>query len=294
MTDQRIQDFLKQLQLEKNYSPHTCSAYSKDLAKFTNFYTGSWAGLRSHHVRAYVAKLHGSGLAPKSIQRHLSSLRSFLDYLISKNALSANPAASVKGPKKGKQLPKTLDTDRAAQLFTTTPKTDLQIRDRAILELFYGSGVRLAELVALNIQDLDLAEGFATVVGKGNKARQVPMGSQCQKALKQWLDLRAEINPKDPVFTARSKKSVNKRISARNVQERLKLVGRELLHSDELHPHMLRHSFASHLLESSGDLRAIQEMLGHKDISTTQIYTHLDFQHLAKVYDKAHPRALDD
>jgi integrase/recombinase XerC len=184
-------------------------------------------------------------------------------------------------------LPTLLDTDQTAQLLNFTPTEQLGRRDIAMLELFYGSGLRLAELVALNVRDLDLDDGFVRVTGKGRKVRQVPLGSFCIRALRDYLRQRPTATPTTPVFTARGAA----RISRRTVQQRLKLLSQRQLGNNALHPHMLRHSFASHLLESSGDLRAVQELLGHADISTTQVYTHLDFQHLAKVYDASHPRA---
>ena len=198
-----------------------------------------------------------------------------------------NPAAGVSAPKQRKKLPKTLDIDNAAKLFDSNPKSALEVRDRAMIELFYGSGVRLAELVDLDIRHLDLVNGLATVTGKGSKTRVVPLGSHAVEAVRRWIETRRGVRPTDPLFTGRG----DRRISPRTVQARLKKLSMHNLGTDVLHPHLLRHSFASHLLESSGDVRAVQELLGHADISTTQIYTHLDFQHLAKVYDAAHPRA---
>ena len=201
--------------------------------------------------------------------------------------MANNPATGVRAPRIAKKLPRALDTDQAAQLLVGSVTTPIEKRDRALLELFYGSGIRLAELVGLDIQDLDLANGNARVLGKGRKTRIVPLGSHTVTALQAWLSTRSDQQPEDPVFVGRG----NQRISPRTVQLRVKRAGMKALGVDSIHPHLLRHSFASHLLESSGDLRAVQELLGHSDISTTQIYTHLDFQHLAKVYDIAHPRA---
>ena len=199
----------------------------------------------------------------------------------------ANPAANARAPKSRNKLPRTLDADRTAKLFDFEASTARDKRDLAMLELFYGSGVRLAELVGIDLKDLDLQGGFVTVTGKGNKVRQIPLGTPCIAAIESWLAARGPADAGAPLFTGRG----GRRIGRRTVQQRLKRLGGAQLGSNTVHPHMLRHSFASHLLESSGDLRAVQELLGHADISTTQIYTHLDFQHLAKVYDAAHPRA---
>lgn len=213
-------------------------------------------------------------------------MRRLFEDLRRQSLIQANPATGVQPPKAERRLPKALDSDQAAQLFTRQPQTALELRDRAMMELLYGSGLRLAELVSLNIGDLDLSARQLRVVGKGRKERQLPIGRHCADALKAWLAVHANPLPEAPLFLARGQ-----RISPRTVQVRLRKAGQQQLHSEALHPHMLRHSFASHLLESSGDLRAVQELLGHADIATTQIYTHLDFQHLADVYDRAHPRA---
>jgi integrase/recombinase XerC len=279
--------FLEFLRSEKQYSKHTLSAYQRDLGKFLDLVQTPLTQIRAHHIDAYVAKLHGRGLAPRSLQRNLSSVRSFFNYLVKNRVLTANPAAASRAPKRPNKLPKVLDTDRAAQLFRFTARTPLEKRDQAMAELLYGSGLRLSELVNVDLNDLDLQEGFIRVVGKGNKARQVPLGSHCVVAMSNWLQCRDCPEGTVAVFTTRN----GRRIAPRTVQTRLKRLGASQLGSNELHPHMLRHSFASHLLESSSDLRAVQELLGHSDIATTQIYTHLDFQHLAKVYDAAHPRA---
>ena len=283
-----LADFLTYLRVERRASRHTIDAYSGDLNDFFAI-NGELDVLafRAHHVRDYIARLHQHGLAPRSISRKLSSLRSFFGFLVKRRRLPANPATGVRPPKQKKTLPNALDADQAAQLASTRPKTPIDKRDRAMLELLYSSGLRLAELVDLDINDVDLAAGMATVTGKGNKTRIVPVGSHALEALKVWLATRPTATGMDPLFTGRGEG----RISRRTVQARVKRLGIQTLDSDAVHPHMLRHSFASHLLESSGDLRAVQELLGHADISTTQIYTHLDFQHLAKVYDAAHPRS---
>ena len=300
--------FLDHLKFEKRYSPNTLAAYGRDLARFAQTVSEPLSAIRSHHISTYVARLHSAGLAPKSIARNLSSVRSFFRYLEAQRLLKSNPAASTRAPKARRRLPATLDTDQAARLFSFEARTPIEKRDRAILELFYGSGLRLTELVGIDIGDLDLDSGFVRVVGKGNKTRQVPLGRHSVQAIRTWLECRSLPRRSEPLFTggrgtpdgtaesgregaAQGGATEAKRISPRTVQSRLKRIAIAQLGSNALHPHMLRHSFASHLLESSGDLRAVQELLGHSDISTTQIYTHLDFQHLARVYDAAHPRA---
>ena len=282
------QAFLDHLRVERRASPHTVAAYRRDLTRFQAAVGDMAAGdIQPHHVRAFASRLHASGLSAASIARHLSSTRGLFAFLIRRRELAANPASGVRAPKGGKRLPKALDADQAAQLFTGAAKSDLELRDRAMLELLYGSGLRLAELVAINVRDLDLGGGFVTVTGKGDKTRVVPVGKAARAALRAWLGTRPGVGGDEALFTARG----TRRISPRNVQLRLKRLAAATTGNDGAHPHMLRHSFASHVLESSGDLRAVQELLGHANLSTTQIYTHLDFQHLAKVYDAAHPRA---
>ena len=267
---------------------HTIKAYKSDLKAFiTTLEIDNWVNCTPNEIRQFIGILHVAGRSPRTINRVLSSLRNFYAFLVRRGIANENPTAGIRAPKIKIPLPKLLDTDQAARLFENKAGTRIEIRDRAIIELLYSSGVRLAELVSLDIKDLDLANGFATVTGKGNKTRIVPLGSHAIIAIRKWLDTRTKIDPMNPLFTGRG----DNRISKRTVQYRLKHLSVSSLGSDILHPHMLRHSFASHLLESSGDLRAVQELLGHTDISTTQIYTHLDFQHLAKVYDAAHPRA---
>ena len=285
-----IDAFLDHLRYEKDYSAHTLAAYRRDLLRFAERIDAPPERVTTHDINGFVARLHGQGLAPRSIQRALSSVRSFFSYLEGRRITTRNPAAAARAPRERNRLPHTLDADQAARLFEFEAHTPRQKRDKAIAELFYGSGLRLSELVGISIADLDLDEGFVTVLGKGRKTRQVPLGRHCVAAIRAWLPAhpgrggRAALTP---LFTGRGEK----RISPRTVQNRLKALAAQQLGSTDLHPHMLRHSFASHLLESSGDLRAVQELLGHSDLGTTQIYTHLDFQHLAKVYDAAHPRA---
>jgi integrase/recombinase XerC len=283
--------YLDFLTNERRCSPHTIKAYKRDLEAFrTTLGIDDWLNCTPHEIRQFIGVLHTAGRSPRTIGRALSSLRNFYAFLVRRGIANENPTAGIRAPKMKIPLPKALDTDQAAKLFENETATRIEIRDRAIIELLYSSGVRLAELVSLDIKDLDLANGFATVTGKGNKTRIVPLGSHAIIAVRKWLETKTPTNPMQPLFTGRGEN----RISKRTVQSRLKHLSASSLGSDILHPHMLRHSFASHLLESSGDLRAVQELLGHADISTTQIYTHLDFQHLAKVYDAAHPRAKAD
>ena len=286
-TEPLIDDYLDHLIYEKNYSRHTTDAYRRDLAAFATACGTPWRLVRPHHVTAYVGQQHSRGRAARTINRQLSSLRGFFEYLRTRRVLGDNPAAGVTPPKRKARLPATLDTDQAASLFSQTPASPRDKRDRAMLELLYGSGLRLAELVSANVADVDFPQMTITVTGKGNKTRVLPIGGPCAEALQAWLQTRPDATRDAPLFTGRG----DSRISPRTVQHRLRAAGIQSLGSSELHPHMLRHSFASHLLESSGNLRAVQELLGHSDISTTQIYTHLDFQHLARVYDSAHPRA---
>ena len=269
-------------------SAHTLDAYRRDLGALA-----AWAGaqgvdlaaMSTDRLRAFVAAEHRRGLSPKSLQRRLSACRSFYRWLLRHGRIEASPAASVKAPKSGRKLPQVLDPDEAARLVEVPTDAPLGLRDRALLELFYSSGLRLSELCALRWRDLDLANGLVTVLGKGSKQRQVPVGSHARKALAEWRDDQ-RATPEAPVFPGR-----NGPITPRAVQYRLRQLAQRQGLFKRVHPHLLRHSFASHVLESSGDLRAVQELLGHADIATTQIYTHLDYQHLAKVYDAAHPRA---
>ena len=280
--------FVTHLRVERRASDHTVAAYRRDLERFVADVGAVAPGdVRNHHIRAFAGRLHARGLSPRSIARHLSSVRSLFAFLVGRREIRANPASGVRAPKAGRKLPKALDADQAKQLFTGAVESERDLRDRAMAELFYGSGLRLSELVAINVRDLDLAGGFVTVTGKGGKTRIAPVGTAAQDALRGWLATRPGIRGEEALFTGRG----NRRISARSVQLRLKRLAIVTSGNGGIHPHMLRHSFASHLLESSGDLRAVQELLGHANLSTTQIYTHLDFQHLAKVYDAAHPRA---
>jgi integrase/recombinase XerC len=288
-----LQRFLDYLTVERRYSAHTVAAYRRDLERFIADVDLPLTEVRRHHVAEHTARLHGRGLKPRSIQRALSSIRSLYRYLKRAGPISEDPTVGVRGPKHPRRLPGALDPDQTAQLFTAEADTPREQRDLAMVELLYGSGLRLAELTGANVADVDLDAGFISVRGKGGKDRRVPLGRLCVAALRRWLDARRDLLPGSPGYAAAPlfTGQPGRRISPRTVQQRLKRLALRQLGSDELHPHMLRHSFASHLLESSSDLRAVQELLGHADISTTQIYTHLDFQHLARVYDGAHPRS---
>ena len=285
--DKHLRGFLDYLTFEKRYSAHTLRAYQRDIEQFVAANGTAWGKIDRSQVASMVVKLRSRGASPRTCQRLLSSLRSFFRYLEKQGIVNANPAASVQSPKRGNRLPNTLDADLTAKLFDAKPSNALEKRDLAMIELLYGSGIRLSELVRIDIHNLNLANGMVRVTGKGEKTRIVPLGTQSIAAIESYLATRSEVEPSAALFVTRN----GKRVSPRTVQQRLKRWGQARLGSNVLHPHLLRHSFASHVLESSGDLRAVQEMLGHADIATTQIYTHLDFQHLAKVYDAAHPRA---
>lgn len=284
--------YFRHLRTERQMSPHTLDGYRRDLIKVTGYCQkqrlNEWAELKSSHVRQLIAEQHRQGQSSRSLARLLSSLRGLYRYLNQAGRCAHDPAAGISAPKGDKRLPRLLDTDRAMQLLDGGVEDDfIGHRDQAMLELFYSSGLRLAELVGLDLDQLDLPAGLVQVRGKGNKERVLPIGRKAREALEAWLPLRALSNPADgAVFVSQQ----GRRLGPRAVQLRVRQAGvREL--GQHLHPHMLRHSFASHILESSQDLRSVQELLGHADIGTTQIYTHLDFQHLAKVYDQAHPRA---
>ncbi len=286
----RIDLFLGRLQ---HLSEHTRKSCQRDLRVLLEFVNAQevhqWNELDGRQIRSFVAWRHRQGIGGRSLQRNLSATRAFYRYLIGEGVAQHNPAEGVQAPKSPKILPKLLDVDQASQLLEIDDKDPLAIRDKAILELMYSSGLRLSELVMLNIDSLDLADAVVTVVGKGKKTRVVPIGKQARKAIEQWFKCRDKM-ANDEEFAVFVSQRGN-RISRRSVQQRLKLWAMKQGITNRVNPHMLRHSFASHLLESSGDLRAVQELLGHADISTTQVYTHLDFQHLANVYDDAHPRA---
>ena len=288
-----IDAFLHHLQTERRLSANTCKHYQRDLAELLNWCDSAgikhWKNLGTHQVRQYAAQCHRRGLGGRSIQRRLSALRSFYNYLLREQAVSLNPGLDVRAPKSERHLPDTLSVDDMTRLLNVNTQDTLALRDLAILELMYSSGLRLAELVALDSKDVDFSERMMRVTGKGSKTRVVPVGDKAITALRSWLKLRPQqlAVGESALFTGR----YGTRLGARAIQKRIREWARKQGIPGNLHPHTLRHSFASHLLESSGDLRAVQELLGHADISTTQIYTHLNFQHLAEVYDKAHPRA---
>ncbi len=293
-SQQQITVFLEHLAIHRRSSPATCAAYTHDLGQFRTFCESAglevWSEVTPGQIREYLVHRHEAGLANRSLQRELSALRSFFTFLVRQGYLAGNPAEAVKAPKAARTLPKPLDTDQMTGLLEVEPDDSLEVRDLAIWELFYSSGLRLAELVALDQQDLDLQDGSVLVRhGKGNKARSVPVGRHARTALQNWLAIRGQYAHanESALFVSR----LGKRIASRTVHARLERWQLKLGVVDHVHAHRLRHSFASHLLESSGDLRAVQELLGHSNLSTTQIYTHLDYQHLAEVYDKAHPRA---
>ena len=284
--------FLDYLRYERRLSPRTIDGYQRDLLAFLDWLNGNDidpARVDSQHIRRYAANRHQQGLAPKSLQRHLSTLRAWYRFLLREGKVHVNPADGVRAPKVKRRLPHTLDTDQVSRLLDLPGDAPLDLRDRAIMELFYSSGLRLAELVGLDVADVRSDDGLLTVTGKGRKTRRLPVGRYAHTAIEAWLAVRPQlVAPNESaLFVSRR----GNRLSARTVEQRLRQRAIEQGMPQHLHPHMLRHSFASHLLESSGDLRAVQELLGHADIGTTQIYTHLDFQHLATVYDASHPRA---
>ena len=278
------------LTVERGLSPLTLTNYARDIAALEKLCGETdLQQLTNTQIRRFIATLHSQGLGGKSIARMLSSWRGLFAYLVQRHGFAANPILGLRAPKSPKTLPQALSIEQASKLVEITDSEPLSLRDHAILELFYSSGLRLSELVNLNCDALDFVEGTVTVTGKGNKTRIVPLGKQAISAIKAWLPQREILNKNNEKSLFISK--LGKRIGARNVQLRLKEWSiKQGIHSS-VHPHMLRHSFASHVLQSSGDLRAVQEMLGHANISTTQVYTHLDYQHLTKVYDAAHPRA---
>ncbi|CAG9934370.1 tyrosine recombinase XerC [Candidatus Nitrotoga arctica] len=283
--------FLDHLRNERRYSPLTAENYSRDIRRLFKL-----AGvtplneLKNHQIRRFVAQLHGSGLGGKSLARMLSAWRTFYFYLIRDHQFKDNPCIGLRAPKSARNLPHALSPDEAVRMVELPTTGDiLAVRDKAMFELFYSSGLRLAELVSLDPVALDFADAAVRVIGKGAKTRIVPLGSYAISALQAWLALRGQLAKRDEtaLFVNRN----GSRIGSRAVQLRMSGWGIKQGISSGVHPHLLRHSFASHVLQSSGDLRAVQEMLGHTSISTTQVYTHLDFQYLSKIYDAAHPRA---
>ena len=290
-----IEPFLVHLAHERRLSPLTILNYRRDLTGIADWLARAGGGpdaiarMDQQLVRRYVAWRHRAGASGRTLQRELSSLRSLYRWLLREGTARVSPAVGVRAPKTPRKLPSTLDADQLCRLLDQPEDDLLAIRDTAMVELFYSSGLRLSELVAVNLGDIDMADGALSVTGKGAKTRRVPVGSQARDAVGRWMRVRANLAADgEPALFVSSRGS---RIHPRTVQARLAQWAQERGAARGVHPHLLRHSFASHLLESSGDLRAVQELLGHSDISTTQVYTHLDFQHLAQVYDQAHPRA---
>ncbi len=288
-----VESFLDHLTHERRLSPRTRESYARDLRAAAAWLgrqkVDSWGHFTQQQIRHYIASRHRQGYAPKSLHRELSSLRSLYNYLLRENLVQANPALGVRAPKVSRKLPATLDVDQLNQLLAIEDNSPTGLRDRAIMELFYSSGMRLAELIGLDVGQLDLNEQIVEVTGKGDKTRLLPVGRQAVEAISAWLKVRAQLagGEESALFVGVR----GRRISRSTIQKQLHEWSIRQGAPRNIHPHLLRHSFASHLLESSGDLRAVQELLGHANISTTQIYTHLDFQHLSEVYDKAHPRA---
>ncbi len=288
-----IDRFIKHLELERRLSPQTCKNYRRDLKTLVAFCESNdiadWSQLDSEHFRAFSATCYRRGLSPRSIQRRLSACRTFYRYLIREKQVDVHPVQDVTAPKMKKRLPGNLDADRMAHLLNIPGDGPVVDRDRAILELLYSSGLRLSELIDLDLGDVDMHDATVRVTGKGNKDRIVPVGRMALKALRQWQTSRGDIADADE--TALFVSTRGTRISPRSVQARVKHWARRQGIDANVYPHLFRHSFATHLLESSHDLRGVQELLGHANISTTQVYTHLDFQHLAQIYDRTHPRA---
>jgi integrase/recombinase XerC len=288
-----IDRFIRHLEYERRLSPLTCKNYRRDLDNLTAWCEasgiGQWGELDSEHVRAYSASCFRKGLSARSIQRRLSACRTFFRYLIREKEVAKNPISSVSAPKAKKRLPGNLDADRMARLLNIPGDGAIVDRDRAILELLYSSGLRLAELVDLNLGDVDMHDATVRVTGKGNKDRIVPVGRHALQALRQWGITRGDLADADEKAMFVSNRGT--RISPRSVQARVKHWAKQQGLDANVYPHLFRHSFATHVLESSHDLRGVQELLGHANISTTQVYTHLDFQHLAQIYDQTHPRA---
>lgn len=296
-----LNDYIQHLTFERGLSVLTCKNYTRDIGLLASL-AGSTStenmdnsidlAIITHlQIRRFIATLHGRGLSSKTIARALSAWRGFYDYLIQHKNFTQNPVMGLRAPKSAKLLPQALSVDQAVKFVDIQEDGLLASRDHAILELFYSSGLRLAELVNLDIDMLDFSEGTITVTGKGNKTRIVPLGSHAADAIQTWLQQRALIISDEPHKKAVFVTQQGRRITPRAVQYRVKNWAIKQGINTDIHPHLLRHSFASHVLQSSQDLRAVQEMLGHANISTTQVYTHLDFQHLSKIYDAAHPRA---
>lgn len=288
-------DYLDHLRHEKRYSPLTLSSYQRDLDSLAAYLKAQkisdWDAVFPHHIRQFIAQRHQTGLGSRSLQRQLSSIRGLYRFLRAQGRTDKNPVSDLKAPKAPKRLPKTVNADALEHLLEIKDTSPIAVRDKAIMELLYSSGLRLAEIASLDIQALNLKDQLVHVLGKGNKERIVPVGRTAIAALNQWLKIRAAFGNPNRDEQALFLSQRGSRLSHRSIQQRLDYWARAQGLEVKLHPHRLRHAFATHLLESSGDIRAVQELLGHASISTTQVYTQLDFQHLAQVYDQAHPRA---
>lgn len=293
ISQKQFTDFISQLKIEKRFSIHTLTNYERDLRQLSEFCNQQkiqhWSELQLNDIRQHIANRHRKGLSSASLRRELSAIRTFYNFLLKNNVVTQNPAKFAKAPKAIRKLPKTLDVDQISGLLDAGTDSVLEVRDVAMFELFYSSGLRLSELIDLNLDDLDLNDKTLRVQsGKGGKTRILPIGSKAILAIQNWLKHRVACNETEKaVFLSKN----GSRLCQRSVQLRLEKWCIKKGVPQHVHPHALRHSFASHLLQSSQDLRAVQEFLGHESINSTQIYTHLDFQHLAKVYDNAHPRA---
>ena len=292
----KIASFLKHLSVEKRLAKNTVISYQRDLQSVKKFITDqknkTLETATGADVQDFIVSDFKKGLSARTIQRRTSAIRAFFNFLQEREEIKFNPAKDLRPPKTKSNLPRTIDPDQITRILKDSGKTFLEVRDKAMLEVFYSCGLRLSELVGLNLTDLSLAESNLKVLGKGNKERILPIGRKAKETLIDWLQRRGQVR-KGGSATEKALFLSNRgtRISKRNVQKRLTAWGLKLGVAEKIYPHKIRHSFATHLLESSQDLRAVQELLGHENIATTQIYTHLDFQHLAKVYDKAHPRA---
>ena len=291
-----LAEFIRHLASEKRHSPRTCDSYQRDLLRLADWLGRSgfvaWQRVTNHDLRRYVATLSREGMSGRSIARHLSATRRFYQFLLREKLASDNPALDIRAPKSGRRLPRVADVDQLNHLLDGQPDDPLEVRDLCMFELMYSSGLRLAELASLDLDTVDLRSGEVRVMGKGGKERLLPVGRKAIAAIQAWLPYRGALANDGEAALFVSQRG--ERLSHRSIQARLSRWGISRGADQKLHPHLLRHSFASHMLESSGDLRAVQELLGHADIATTQVYTHLDFQHLARVYDQSHPRARRD
>lgn len=287
-----LQKYYNYLRIERQLSPYTLINYQRQLEKIVAILQQndiqSWQQVTASVVRFVLAQSRKEGLHERSLALRLSALRQFLNYLVVQGELKVNSAVGISAPKQSKYLPKNMDMEQVQQLLTNESKEPIDLRDKAMMELMYSSGLRLSELQSLNLNSINIRSREVRVIGKGNKERILPFGRYASQAIQQWLKVRLLFNPKDEALFV---SQLGNRISHRSIQKRMETWGIRQGLNGHLNPHKLRHSFATHMLENSSDLRAVQELLGHSNLSTTRIYTHLDFQHLAQVYDKAHPRA---